>query len=219
MDDKDIKDMAEKHLEVPEVPRERMWERIDAARRERRGIVQPDFTPKRSPVWRYTRLAAGLAAVLLVGVMLGRTLKEPGTMPAPVASNGNGNEAEIQGPGLHDPVDVQRDVYGLAASDLFGRADFLLTDFKVRTCGAEELAAVPEWAGGMLVQTRLLMGTPVADDPAVLELLEDLELVLAQIVGLSRENCVRDMAWIRSGLENRATIDRLRRMSGDGGMI
>ena len=78
---------------------------------------------------------------------------------------------------------------------------------------------MPEWAGGMLVQTRLLMGTPVADDPAVLELLEDLELVLAQIVGISRDNCARDMAWIRSGLENRSTIDRLRRMSGDGGMI
>ena len=214
MDDKDIRKMADEHLEVPEVPRDRMWERIDAARRGRRGIVQPDFTPRR-PVWRYARLAAGLAAVLLVGVMLGRTLKDPGPLPTPVATSGS----EVQGPGLHDPVQVQREVYGLAAADLFGRADFLLTDFKVRSCGTGDLQAVPEWAGGMLVQTRLLMGTPVADDPVVLDLLEDLELVQAQIVGLSRDNCARDMAWIRSGLENRAPNDRLRRMSGDGGMI
>ena len=215
MDDEDIRKMAVEHLEVPEVPRNRRWERIDAARRERRGLVQPDFTPKSRPVWRYARLAAGLAAVLLVGVLIGRTLTGPSGIPTPVAGNG----AEVQGPGLHDPVQVQREVYGLAAADLFGRADFLLTDFKVRSCGTGNLQAAPDWAGGMLVQTRLLMGTPVADDPAVRELLEDLELVLAQIVGLSRDNCARDMAWIRSGLENRATIDRLRRMSGDGGMI
>ena len=113
MDDKDIKDMAEKHLEVPEVPRDRMWERIDAARRDRRGVARPDFTPRR-PVWRVARWAAGLAAVLLVGVMIGRTLKEPGTLPAPVVVTG---DTEVQGPGLHDPVQVQREVYGLAAAD------------------------------------------------------------------------------------------------------
>lgn len=215
MDDREITEMAQKHLETPEVPRDRMWERIDAARQGRRGVLQPDFEPKTRPVWRYSRLAAGIAAVLVVGVLIGRTMRDGGPVPTGVPVAGT----EVQGPGLHDPLAVEREVYRLATSDLFGRADFLLTDFKVRSCGATDLAAVPEWAGGMLVQTRLLMGTTVADDPATLQLLEDLELVLAQIVGLSRDNCVRDMAWIRSGLENRSTIDRLRRMSGPGGMI
>jgi len=44
-------------------------------------------------------------------------------------------------------------------------------------------------------------------------LLDELELVLAQIVGLSRDNCARDMAWIRQGLQERSTIDRLRTVS------
>ena len=101
----------------------------------------------------------------------------------------------------------------MAARDLFGRADFLLTDFKVRSCGTADLTEVPDWAGGMLVQTRLLMGTPAADDLEMKNLLEDLEMVLAQIVGLSRENCAGDMAWIRQGLLERATIDRLRTVS------
>ena len=65
MDDKDIKEMANKHLDTPEVPRDRMWERIDATRSERRGVLQPDFTPERRPVWRVARLAAGMAAVLV----------------------------------------------------------------------------------------------------------------------------------------------------------
>jgi hypothetical protein len=37
--------------------------------------------------------------------------------------------------------------------------------------------------------------------------------VLAQIVGLSQKDCARDMAWIRKGLQERATIDRLRAVS------
>ena len=44
---------------------------------------------------------------------------------------------------------------------------------------------MPEWAGGLLLQTRLLLDSPVADDPEMQELLEELELVLAQIVSLS----------------------------------
>ena len=220
MDDKDLRDMAKKHLgDAPETPRDRMWERIDAARRDRRGIVQPDFTPRRPSIWRVTGRGVGIAATLALGMLIGRFLFDGGPADPPVHVADNGNGTEVQGPGLHDPVQVQRDVYRLAANDLFGRADFLLTDFKVRSCGTGDLTTVPEWAGGMLVQTRLLMGTPVADDPEVSALLEDLELVLAQIVGLSRDHCARDMAWIRSGLENRSTIDRLRRMADAGGMI
>ena len=41
-------------------------------------------------------------------------------------------------------------------------------------------------------------------------------MVLAQIAGLSPEHCARDMAWIRRGLHDRATIDRLRMMSAGG---
>jgi hypothetical protein len=218
MDDREIRDLAREHLDdVPETPRDRMWERIDADRRDRRRGVQPDFTPRRRSFWRVTGRGVGIAATLALGMVIGRFLTDGGAGDVPVVAPTAGTE--VQGPGLNDPADVQRDVYRLAANDLFGRADFLLTDFKVRSCGAADLQAVPEWAGGMLVQTRLLMGTSVADDRATRELLEDLELVLAQIVGLSRDNCVRDMAWIRSGLENRSTIDRLRRMSGPDGLI
>jgi hypothetical protein len=68
----------------------------------------------------------------------------------------------------------------------------------------------------MLVQTRLLMDTSVDEDPGMHALLQELEMVLAQIAGLSPEHCARDMAWIRRGLQDRATIDRLRMMSAGG---
>ncbi len=47
-------------------------------------------------------------------------------------------------------------------------------------------------------------------------LMVELELVLAQIVGLSRENCAQDMAWIQKGLQENSTLERLRLVSDDG---
>jgi hypothetical protein len=207
MDDKEISEMARDHNPPPEVPVERMWAKIDAARAERRKIVEPDFTPRRSPAFRILRLGAAVAAVLTVGVFIGRVTRQPETVPvvpAPVVATSQEEPA---------PRDVRKDIYALAARDLFSRADFLLTDFKVRSCGKDDLSRVPDWAGGMLVQTRLLLDTPVAEDVAMKNLLEDLELVLAQIVGLSKNDCARDMAWIRQGLKDRSTIDRLRTVS------
>jgi len=204
MDDKELNKMARSHNPPPEVPRDRMWEKIDAARSERRSVVQPDFTPRRSPAFRIIRIAAGVAAILVLGVFIGRmTDQQPVPVPVPVAVN----EVETTDP------DIKKDIYRLAARDLFSRADFLLTDFKVRSCGKDELSEVPAWAGGMLVQTRLLMDTDVAEDVEMKNLLDELELVLAQIVGLSRDNCASDMAWIRQGLQERDTIDRLRTVS------
>ena len=210
--DKEIGEMARKHNAPPEVPRDRMWARIDAARAERqserRGVLQPDFKARRSPTFRIVRLAAAVAAVLVVGIFIGRMTQETDTLPVietvPVAV--------IEDQPTADPT-LRRDVYAMAARDLFGRADYLLTDFKVRSCGRNDLTEVPDWAGGMLVQTRLLMGTPAAEDIEMNNLLEELELVLAQIVGLSKDNCADDMAWIRKGLQDRATIDRLRTVS------
>ena len=204
MDDKELNKMARSHNPPPEVPRDRMWEKIDAARSDRRGVLEPDFTPRRSPVFRIIRIAAGVAAILVLGVFIGRMSEQ---QPVPISVPVAVRQVETSDP------DIKKDIYRLAARDLFSRADYLLTDFKVRSCGKDDMSEVPAWAGGMLVQTRLLMDTDVAEDIEMKNLLDELELVLAQIVGLSRDNCARDMAWIRQGLQERSTIDRLRTVS------
>jgi hypothetical protein len=210
--DLDLPEMARSHRRPPPVPRDRMWARIDAARTERRQVLRPGFARRPQPVWRFVRLAAGLAAVLMVGVFIGRISDEPAPAPGPQAAAGL--RTEVRAGAIN--TDTQGQVYRLAAADLFGRADYLLTDLNVRACTATDLSAVPDWAGGMLVQTRLLMDTAVAEDPETRALLEELELVLAQIVGVSRDHCARDMAWIRRGLQERSTLDRLRMMSAGG---
>ena len=197
-----VETMRAQHNPPPETPRDRMWERIEAARRRGATPARPArFT--RARVW---TTAAALAAVLVLGVAIGRWSSSPpsGAVQETVAQLADPDTAGGEGP------DTTNLLYIKAAGDLFDRADVLLTGFKVTPCAEQDLQAVPDWAGGMLLQTRLLLNTPVAEDQALRDLLLDLELVLAQIAGLNRNNCARDAAWIRDALDQQATIDRLR---------
>jgi hypothetical protein len=198
--------MKNSHNPPPETPRDRMWERIDAARAPRRGkVARPDFQAGRGPAFhRVWGLVAAAAAVLVLGVAIGRWTGSPGGPTAPVAVTSPVATVTTQIPAGNDLL------YRKAADDLFGRADALLTNFKVTACADQDLQTMPSWAGGMLLQTRLLMETPVGRDPETRALLMDLELVLAQIAGISQNNCARDVAWIRDAMTEQATIDRLR---------
>ncbi len=210
-----VETMKSGHNQPPPTPRDRMWQRIEAARREAAGIDtagQETAAPRTAwrPRQRFWTTAAAMAAVLVLGVAIGRWTgaPAPGTGPDPVQQTVAQLEpAPPDGAFRHGTANL---LYVKAAGDLFDRADVLLTDFKITPCAEQDLQAVPDWAGGMLLQTRLLLNTSVAEDPALRDLLLDLELVLAQIAGLNPNNCSRDAAWIRDALDQQSTIDRLR---------
>jgi hypothetical protein len=197
--------MKDQHNRPGDVPRDRMWARIEEERAKKResqagpSKVIGRINPR---IW---RTAAAAAAVLLVGISIGRM-----SIPDPTVVPGN-----LQVAAPNDPVDPAKEppiknnpagnlLYRKAATDLFGRADALLTGFKVTPCVEQDLETVPDWASGMLLQTRLLMNTPLAEDQEMENLLLDLELVLAQIVGLNKDNCARDVAWIRDAMAQKA---------------
>jgi hypothetical protein len=218
-----VETMRDQHNPPPETPRDRMWERISARRgdREEGSDTATSSAPGSAKILRFRPTvrqwawAAAMAAVLLLGVAIGRwsgtQVESPGPLQQTVAQIHEAETAE----GGQNSITPNL-LYNKAAMDLFDRADVLLTDFKVTPCADQDLQAVPDWAGGMLLQTRLLLNTELAEEPALNELLLDLELVLAQIAGLNRNNCARDAAWIRTTLDQQATIDRLRLMRPKG---
>jgi hypothetical protein len=71
-------------------------------------------------------------------------------------------------------------------------------------------AQLGSWARQLLSNTRLLLDSPVANDPQRGLLLEDLELVLVQIVQLSPGSTPQDRDLIEKTLQHDHVMTRLR---------
>ena len=191
----------------PETPRDRMWARIEANRAERRGatlVAGPWTRLRRSQVWWPT----AAAALILLGVGLGRLTDDeaPRVAEGPVATTERAAATRAL-----DPVTVQ----------VLDRAELLLAGFRAGVpAGAEGPAATEAplagWARGLLVDTRILLDSPVTDDPRLRALLADLEYTLAQISRLQGPVRPADRDWITAGLEHRGTLERLRTLADDG---
>ena len=181
------------HNVPPEVPSERMWQAVEA------GGVKPISRPG-FQLW---KPALAMAAVLVIGIGIGRW-STPETLNTAVS--------ELSVPEDKTPDRVS-ELYQVTAFALFDRAEALLTDFRMEGCRAQQMESTSRWAGNLLTQTRVLQNSPAAENVELANLLTDLELVLAQIITINPDHCAQDVAWLRSGLAQRATVDRMRAAS------
>jgi hypothetical protein len=181
----------EYHL-PPELPREAIWRAIQADRRAERATRPP---PRRWVPW-----AAAAAALLAVGVGIGR-LTHPGTVP-------DGGTA-TWGPSTAAPR-VNETAYRMATVEHLGQSEAFLTLFRasVRSGGQEQLASAT--ARQLLATNRMLLDSPAAQNRRTRLLLEDLELVLAEIAQLAADPRPDDRQLIREGLDRGGVLSRLR---------
>jgi hypothetical protein len=99
----------------------------------------------------------------------------------------------------------------LVAVQHLSEAEALLTSFRTRSNTDQQMdAALGKWARQLLSNTRLLLDSPIADDPQRRPLLEDLELVLVQIVQLSPGSTPQDRDLIEKTLQQDHVMTRLR---------
>jgi hypothetical protein len=191
--DQRIRAAARKYNEPPEAPREEMWARIAEARRA--GASRPAERRERRVIplrrWRWAVLAAAAAVILAVGVGIGRVSVVP-------------QETSWEGPS------TKTTAYHLAAQEHLGQSEAFLTLFRasVRQQGDYRLAAAS--ARQLLATNRLLLDSPAAVDRRTRLLLEDLELVLAEIAQLSPSSRAEDLNLIREGIERGDVMPRLR---------
>ena len=173
----------------PEPDYEAMWARID---REAFAGVR---NTTRTPSWRV--FSIGLAAALMMGIGLGRfsTKDAPAPTVAAVAT---------------DTATPASRAYDKAASELLGRTVVLLTSLpaEARSIGAGE--GFSNQATELLTSTRLLLDSPAASDARFKDLLEDLELVLAQIAMLHSGRSRQELDLITDALEERDVVPRIR---------
>ena len=175
----------------PEPDYQAMWGRIE---REAFAGVRRDT---RTPSWRVYSL--GLAAALMLGIGLGRFSK-PGTASAPANLSAVVTDTDAQASSAYDRV----------ASELLGRTVVLLTSLpaEARNVGAGQQFS--NQATELLTSTRLLLDSPAASDARFKDLLEDLELVLAQIAMLQSGRTRQDIDLITDALEERDVVPRIR---------
>lgn len=184
----------------PPTPRDEMWTAISAGLGSRdEQVVSLEAARRRRALWqRPLGWAAAAAAVLVVGIGIGR-------MTAPSAPEMASEESA-------QPDDA---VLRMAALDHLGQTESLLTLVRADGRQGQLEPGTGTWARALLTQTRLLLDSRENDDPAMRDLLEDLELVLVQIVGVS-EAQASDGARARSelnlalqGLEERDVLPRI----------
>ncbi len=182
-----VRSLAQDYNQPPQPPRDAMWAAIEA---QRRWYRHPWAAARRPLLW-----VAAAAAVLILGVGIGRL--SVGTGGSAVAGN-------------WDPRTVSSAAYHLTAVDHLSQAETFLTSFRAsaRTGGNERLASAT--ARELLADNRLLLDSPAAQDRKIRLLLEDLELVLAEIAQLSPQPRAQDLELIREGIERGSVLPRLR---------
>jgi len=183
---------AQDYHRPPATPREELWDRIAAARaaRQRRVIAI-------RPVLRW---GVGIAALLALGIAIGRWSARGGessTLPAVAAGTDQGSTL----------------AYRVAAAQYLTRTEALLTGFRAEARSPSVPAAqFATQARDLLATTRLMLDSPAAKDARLKSLLEDLELVLAQIAQLPSGGSGdrEDVQSINQGLDQRSVLLRLR---------
>jgi hypothetical protein len=194
-----LRESARDYNDPPETPREEMWAAIQAKRKAdgtepERGILP--FRAFRS--FRSLGLAAGIAALLALGIGLGRlTVQRPKPVLAPV------NVA----------VETPRAIgtaYQIATTEHLSQSEAFLTLFRASLNGGGNERLASATARQLLATNRLLLDSPAATEARTRLLLQDLELVLAEIAQLSPQPRARDLDLITEGIERGGVLSRLR---------
>ena len=206
-----LRDAVTGYNEPPVAPRDEMWAAIQQRRAELRhetSLAKADRPALRfrqpRPVLRW---AAGIAAVLVLGIGIGRFTAGGGDaapataaspVPAPASSIGGGVALE------------------LAANRHLEQAETFLTLFRAATASGRSTDLAAETARELLLSNRLLLDSRVSEKPHMQLLLQDLELVLAQIAQLPAEGSRGDAELITEGMDAGSMLPRLRLVMSDG---
>lgn len=254
-----LREEARDYNAPPATPRDAMWERIameraavrDAARRAAEDATPiPGVTPlapqrTRPIVARPLRIAIGIAAVLLLGVAVGREMERRSHTPAPGIAQTTPPAAitpdSVSAPVVTPPsVEERRNLvsapqragggsvpalnasapersgagtdvaYQMALSQHLSQSEAFLTLFRssVRSGRVEPLALAS--AKHLLGTNRLLLDSRAGANPGTRQLLQDLELVLAQITQMRAAGDTSDVKIITEGMDQGDVLSRLR---------
>jgi hypothetical protein len=179
-----------------------MWQAVESAAFEEQRPTS-DVGRQTSHVVRRFSISRllPLAATLVVGVGIGRFVFP--TQEPPMKIESVANQAPSDSVSLEEP-------YQSTTSRYLGQAVALLVSLPAEVREGRANEPYMGRAHDLLLTTRLLLDSPASADPRFRTLLEDLELVLAQVVRLQSAESSEELELIRQALEQRDVLPRLR---------
>ena len=203
MDDKRLdeilSDAVRSYRPPPDAPLDAIWSRVEAE-----AFAAPQV--RRAPGWRV--FAGAIAATLVFGVAIGRmtaATQNAGPLATVAARQG---AARLASNTANDP-------YQRTTQEFLGRAALLLASLPTNGRAGLSDERLNEQAKQLLGTTRLLLDSPVGHEQRMKDLLEDLELVLAQVARLQTQHRGEALSLINEALEARDVVPRIRSAAAD----
>lgn len=137
--------------------------------------------------------------------------RESARVATDTGPSGRASADPTMSPGRTPPRTAPASAYELAEVNHLSEAEALLTSFRTRAPSDQQQdARLASWARDLLSKTRLLLDSPVAEDPQRRPLLQDLELLLVQIVQLSPGSTPQDREIVEKTLQQDNLMTKLR---------
>lgn len=188
-----LHEAARAYHEPPETPKGEMWEGIQRSI----GGSSDRLAHRRDRRATWMKWSVGLAAALVMGIAIGRMAPrtEPAVETAAMADGGRSSE-----PGT---------AFRVAVTEHLTQVETFLTLFRAdaRAGGADDATVRP--VQDLLFTTQLLLDSRAAEDVQYRMLLEDIELVLAQIAQYSRGQPQDELEFIDRSIEQRSVLLKL----------
>ena len=201
----EIRAVVREYNKPPELTKadfDAMWQAVESAAFEQPRSAsdvgrQTSDVARRFPIMKLLPLAA----TLIIGIGIGRfalPTQDPSVAIGDVAANATSDSVSLEEP------------YQSTTSRYLGQAVALLVSLPADVREGRTNEPYMGRAHDLLLTTRLLLDSPAAADPRFRTLLEDLELVLAQVVRLQAAESSEELELIRQALEQRDVLPRLR---------
>ncbi len=192
---------ARDYNEPPATPTDEMWRGIEAERAAREGRRWPQRWHHRAVRSPWVRWSVGIAAALVVGIGIGR-----------FSGQGMPSGTQMAADSAEQAAESAPSPYRWVAAEHLGQVEIFLTGFQVDARAGIPLQSTTAPAQQLLSTTRLLLDSPASEDVQMRALLEDVELVLAQIAQLEGdegEGEEEELDLIDDNIDQRSVLLRL----------
>jgi hypothetical protein len=197
MDDKQLDelltDAKRSYRAPPNAPLDAIYSRVDAE-------LFAEKLSKPAPGW--STFAGAIAATLVLGVLIGRNTAAR-EIALPFAPKQTATPAQLASNTAAAP-------YQRTMQEFLGSTAVLIAALPANGRPGTNDTKIAEQARALLGTARLLLDSPVGREQRTRDLLEDLELVLAQVARLQSQRPGEALTMINESLEERDVVPRIR---------